>query len=59
MSVNFDEYSECYDLWYADKDYYSEVAYIKKLINVSASKKISSILELVRDWGSSLFNGFQ
>jgi SAM-dependent methyltransferase len=46
MSVNFDEYSEYYDLLYADKDYFSEVAYIKKLINTSASKKISSILEL-------------
>ncbi len=46
MSINFDEYSEYYDLLYADKDYFSEVAYIKKLINTNASKSVNSILEL-------------
>lgn len=46
MSANFDHYSRYYDLLYADKDYASEVRYVRTLIDEFAKRPASSLLEL-------------
>ena len=45
MSANFDHYSRYYDLLYADKDYASEVRYVRTLIDEFAKRPASSLLE--------------
>lgn len=46
MSANFDHYSRYYDLLYADKDYSSEVRYVRALIDEFAKGPASSLIEL-------------
>lgn len=46
MSANFNHYSLYYDLLYADKDYASEVRYLRTLIDEHATQPVSSLLEL-------------
>ena len=46
MSDNFSHYSRYYDLLYADKDYASEVHYIRTLIDEFATLPVSTLLEL-------------
>lgn len=46
MSTNFSHYSHYYDLLYADKDYASEVRYVRTLIDEFAKRPASSLLEL-------------
>lgn len=46
MSGNFGLYSQYYDLFYQDKDYAGEVAYVRSLINQYAQGEVASILEL-------------
>ena len=46
MSTNFGSYSQYYDLFYVDKDYSAEVAYIKNIIMNNTSSEMSSFLEL-------------
>jgi SAM-dependent methyltransferase len=45
MSDNFNRYSLYYDLLYADKDYSSEVRYVRTLIDEYAKMPVSSLLE--------------
>jgi SAM-dependent methyltransferase len=42
----FDAYSRYYDLLYRDKDYASEVRYVRTLIDEYATQPVSSLLEL-------------
>ena len=46
MKTNFNHYSLYYDLLYADKDYPSEVQYIRGLMDKFATQPISSLLEI-------------
>ena len=46
MSDNFSHYSRYYDLLYADKDYASEVHYVRTLIDEFATLPVSTLLEL-------------
>ncbi len=46
MSANFNQYSVYYDLLYADKDYPSEVQYVRTLIEEFATLPVRSLLEL-------------
>ena len=46
MSTNFSDYSAYYDLLYSDKDYQSEVRYIRTLIDESSKRPVQSLLEL-------------
>ena len=44
-SLNFNDYSNYYDLLYKDKNYLKEVNYINKLLKTFYSKKKLNILE--------------
>ena len=46
MKTNFNHYSFYYDLLYADKDYPSEVQYIRGLMDKFAIQPIRSLLEI-------------
>lgn len=46
MSANFNHYSQYYDLLYADKDYASEVSYVRTLVDEYTTLPVSSLLEL-------------
>ena len=46
MSTNFSDYSAYYDLLYSDKDYQSEVRFLRTLIDQNATQPVQSLLEL-------------
>ena len=46
MIDNFSHYSAYYDLLYSDKDYPSEVKYLRNLIDQNATRRVQSLLEL-------------